>query len=162
MTLKNIKKSAAAAVLLALVLMLTACGDPGQSNNAAGNNSNTPGGNSAVPADPSNTVPTPGGNTNDVTDPDADLTPVERAYKHISEMCSALKDKAIEFIKSKADEIEWSLGDVRRGSKSADVDIGFDYKGNVTGMIEIKLIKENGKWKISGIGMPSFTKMKLF
>ena len=50
MTLKNIKKSAAAAVLLALVLMLTACGDPGQTNNAAGNNSNTPGGNSAVPA----------------------------------------------------------------------------------------------------------------
>lgn len=75
---------------------------------------------------------------------------------------SALKDKAIEFIKSKADEIEWSLGDVRRGSKSADVDIGFDYKGNVTGTIEIKLIKENGKWKISGIGMPGFTKMKLF
>ncbi len=91
MRLKNIKMTAAAAVLLALVLMLTACGDPG--NNAGGNNSDVPKNETIEPDDKSNTVPTPGGNTDNTTDPDADLTPVERAYKHLSEMCAALREK---------------------------------------------------------------------
>lgn len=147
MTLKNIKKSAAAAVLLALVLMLTACGDPGQTNNASGNNSNTPGGNSAVPADPSNTVPTPGGNTNDVTDPDADLTPVERAYKHISEMCAALKDKGegrIVLTKNITSRMSYTGGGPSYEESSSEVyDTSF-YTDNSGRICFVRLIDRDG------------------
>lgn len=92
MKLKDIKMTAALAFLMALVLMLAACGDPGAGNNANGNNSGVPGNETVPPENSSNTVP-PSNSSDNTVDPDDDLTPVERAYKHIGEMCAALKEK---------------------------------------------------------------------
>lgn len=75
---------------------------------------------------------------------------------------SALQDQAVSFLKEKADEIEWSLEDVLRGTGKADVVIGFDYNGKIVGTVEIKMIQDGRSWKISGIQFPNFSKLKLF
>ena len=62
------------------------------------------------------------------------------------------------FLKSKVDDIDWSLEDVLRGKNTSEAVIGFNYKDLVTGTISIRLVKENGEWKIGGFGVPSITK----
>lgn len=55
-------------------------------------------------------------------------------------------------------EIEWSLCEVLKSKEKADVVLEFNYNDKLSGTIEIKMIRENGDWKISGIGLPKLNK----
>lgn len=77
----------------------------------------------------------------------------------IGKLTSFVSDAAAGFLKSKIDEIEWTLEDVLRGKNSSEAVIGFNYKDSITGTISIRLVKEHGVWKIDGFGVPSITKM---
>lgn len=57
-------------------------------------------------------------------------------------------------------EIDWSLDDVLKGKDKADVRVGFNYKDEFAGTIDINMIREDGEWKISGVGNPSFDKVE--
>lgn len=55
-------------------------------------------------------------------------------------------------------EIEWSLCEVLKSKEKADVVLEFNYNDKLSGTIEIKMFRENGDWKISGIGLPKLNK----
>lgn len=59
-------------------------------------------------------------------------------------------------LKSNLKEVEWKLGNIEKNKSSADVTLEFNYIDLVQGTINIKMLKENGEWKISGIDMPKF------
>ncbi len=57
-----------------------------------------------------------------------------------------------------ARDIQWTLEDVKTGKNSADVVIGFDYKGDIVGTVELTMVRSGYTWKISGLEMPKFEK----
>lgn len=69
------------------------------------------------------------------------------------------QESAISFLKSKMALIEWDVEDVLKGRNRANVAVGFNYKENIVGTIEITMIKENHAWKISGFNAPQFSKL---
>lgn len=66
-------------------------------------------------------------------------------------------DKIISEIK----EIKWSLNDILKGKNTAKVIVGFNYKDELTGRIEISMIRDKGDWKVSGIKFPKFDKIHI-
>ena len=58
-------------------------------------------------------------------------------------------------------EIEWQLLDVLKGSASAKVILGFNYKESVEGKMELTMIKQEKEWRIDTLSMPSFDKLSL-
>lgn len=62
----------------------------------------------------------------------------------------------ISLLKSKISEIDWSVEDILKGNQKAEVIIGFNYNEQITGTINIVMIRENHQWKIDSIGMPYF------
>ena len=73
----------------------------------------------------------------------------------ISYIAGAVSDQeATQMILSEIQEIDWTVDDVIRSQKQAQVIMRFQYKDSLKGTIPIKMIKDSGKWKISGIGIP--------
>ena len=73
----------------------------------------------------------------------------------ISYIAGQVSDQeATQMILSEIQEIEWTVDDVIRSQKQAQVIMRFSYKNSLKGTIPIKMIKDSGKWKISGIGLP--------
>lgn len=72
------------------------------------------------------------------------------------------KDEAIGFLKSKMSEVEWTVEDILKGKKRADVIIGFQYGDSIAGTVAIEMIYENHTWKIDGIGIPDFDVLSLW
>lgn len=78
----------------------------------------------------------------------------------LSGLLSSVIDKEqIAELKTKMAEIDWEVKDVLKGKQSAEAQMGFNYKDQVKGTINIEMSKPDGKWKISGIEMPSFDKL---
>lgn len=71
------------------------------------------------------------------------------------------KDDYTGILKSNLKDVEWSLDDVLEGDENTDIVLGFNYNEKLIGTIEIKMIQENGAWKISGIDLPKFEEIKL-
>lgn len=68
---------------------------------------------------------------------------------------------ALEALLGSMAETEWTVGDVLKGKEKCEVEIGFNHKDSVVGTIEITMLKEEGEWKIDGLGMPHFDKVDL-
>lgn len=66
------------------------------------------------------------------------------------------KDDYAGVLKSNLKDVEWILDDVLEGDERADVVLGFNYNEKLIGTIEIKMIKQNSEWKISGLELPKF------
>lgn len=68
-----------------------------------------------------------------------------------------LKDSAKEYfaarLLTRIKDIDWSLEDIKKSKKSADVVISFDYSKDLNGTFEINMIKEGGKWKINDVDL---------
>ena len=62
---------------------------------------------------------------------------------------------------SKMGEFEYTVIDMLKGKESARCVIGFSYRDNVQGTIEIEMIKEEKEWRIDGLKNPHFDKMSL-
>lgn len=71
------------------------------------------------------------------------------------------KDDYVGILKSHLKNVEWTLDDILVGNKKADVVLGFNYNEKMIGTIEIKMIQDNGEWKVSGFDMPRFTEINL-
>ena len=70
-------------------------------------------------------------------------------------------DDYVGVLKSHLKNVEWTLDDILVGDKKADVVLGFNYNKKLIGTIEIKMIQDNGEWKVSGLDMPRFTEINL-
>lgn len=71
------------------------------------------------------------------------------------------KENYVSIIKSDLKEVEWTVNSISRSDKTADVSLGFDYKDELTGTMDIDMIYSDGEWKISAITMPEFDKVDL-
>lgn len=69
------------------------------------------------------------------------------------------ESEEISLLTSKISEIDWSVEDILKGKNQAEVVIGFNYNEQVIGTVNIVMLRENHKWKISGIELPSFDKV---
>lgn len=67
-------------------------------------------------------------------------------------------DDFTNILKSNLKDIEWSLEEVLKNKEKADVVLGVNYNDKISGTIEIKMVRENGDWKISGLDLPTFNK----
>ena len=61
----------------------------------------------------------------------------------------------------KLSECEWSLKDMIKGKETAKAIVRFDYQDQMTGTVELKMIREKKIWKIDGLGLPKFEKLAL-
>lgn len=64
-------------------------------------------------------------------------------------------EQAVEVLLAGIQEIDWKVDDVMRSQKQAEVIMRFSWKDKMTGTIPIKMIRDSGTWKISGIGIPN-------
>ncbi len=53
-------------------------------------------------------------------------------------------------------KIQWDLEDILKSKNRATVIVSFDYKGWLTGTVDLSMVKEAGKWKIDGLSFPDF------
>ena len=58
-------------------------------------------------------------------------------------------------------ECDWTVKDVLNGSETSKAIIGFKYKDNLEGTVELSMIKEDKEWKIDNLNMPKFDKVEL-
>lgn len=78
----------------------------------------------------------------------------------VGSILSALNaDSYLDTLKDKLSEVEWSVDDVLRNSEKARVSLGFNYEDKITGTVEVDMVRRDGEWKISGIGMPDVEKL---
>lgn len=61
-------------------------------------------------------------------------------------------------IESEVQAIEWSIKDLLKGKDNAEVVLEFEYKNKLRGTIGIDMIREDNRWKISGIDIPNISK----
>lgn len=67
----------------------------------------------------------------------------------------------ISFLITEISKIDWSYSDILKGKEHADVLINFDYEDKIKGTVSINMLSEEGEWKISGIGIPTFEKFEI-
>lgn len=63
-------------------------------------------------------------------------------------------------LKSKIQEIQWSVSDVLKSKENASVILSFNYDDRLVGTIELSMVRENDEWKIDGLEFPEFDKIK--
>ena len=62
-------------------------------------------------------------------------------------------------LKSKMQEIQWSVRDVLKSKENVSVILSFNYEDKLVGTMELSMLKEGGEWKISGVDFPEFEKI---
>lgn len=67
----------------------------------------------------------------------------------------------VDAIKNNPTDIEFVPDEILKSYKRADIYIDFNYNDEVTGTIELKMVREDGKWKIGGFGIPKIDGMNL-
>ena len=77
-------------------------------------------------------------------------------------LSTVMQDSAVGFIKAKMTEVDWTVEDVLKGKKQADVVIGFDYNNSIVGTVKITMIRDGHEWKIDGLNFPDFDKLSLW
>lgn len=70
-------------------------------------------------------------------------------------------EDGVDAFKNKSADIEWEFVDILTSSQRADVYVRFNYQGDVKGMLELRMIKEEGEWKIDGFGIPEIENFEL-
>ncbi len=70
-------------------------------------------------------------------------------------------DSAINVLLDKLSECDWTIKDVMKGSETSKAIVGFNYQDEMTGTIEMTMIKEDSIWKIDSLAMPKFDKITL-
>ena len=80
----------------------------------------------------------------------------------ISQLTTAfMGGNAVSVFLDKLAECNWTTKDVMKGSETSKAIVGFNYKDQMTGTIEMKMIKEDKVWKIDDLSMPKFDKFTL-
>lgn len=65
------------------------------------------------------------------------------------------------YLLEKLSEFEWTLKDMMKGSETSTAILGFEYEDQVSGTIEVTLVKEDNTRKIDGLSKPKFTKLSI-
>ena len=79
----------------------------------------------------------------------------------ISLPAAAMKNIAVSYLKSEMANVEWTVEDVVRGSKESRAVIGFNYRDNLVGTIDVLMIKDGRTWLIDQVSFPTFTEISL-
>lgn len=69
--------------------------------------------------------------------------------------------KQVEEMLSKVKSMDWSVKDILKGKKSAEVIIQFTDHEKIKGTISLTMIKEDHKWKIDKLKWPKFEQFAL-
>ena len=62
--------------------------------------------------------------------------------------------KYLDILQNELDNITWKVEDVMTGRKHAMVMLSFDYQGDVTGTINVSMLRTDDGWKIDGVNSP--------
>ena len=63
-------------------------------------------------------------------------------------------DDTLVYLLSEIRETQWSVDDAMRSRDKAEAVLRYNCRDQLIGTIPIRMIRENGQWKISGIGIP--------
>lgn len=72
-----------------------------------------------------------------------------------------LKKKAIQYLKSKFSEIEWTVEGIMKEENQTEIVVAFKYEDKISGHIRILMIKAGKKWKIDGVSSLELEKISL-
>ena len=72
-----------------------------------------------------------------------------------------LKKKAIQYLKSKLAEAQWSVEEILKGENQAEVVVAFQYEDKISGTAHVILVKVDREWKIDGVNSLEFEKISL-
>ena len=67
----------------------------------------------------------------------------------------------VNFLLGKLSECDWTIKDVMKGSEKSKGIVGFKYKENLEGTIDLEMIREDKVWKIDRLASPHFDKVSL-
>ncbi len=67
----------------------------------------------------------------------------------------------VSFLLDKLSECDWTIKDVMKGSERSKGVVGFKYKDNLEGTIDLEMIREDKIWKIDSLASPHFDKVSL-
>ena len=67
----------------------------------------------------------------------------------------------VNFLLDKLSECDWTIKDVMKGSEKSKAVVGFKYKENLEGTIDLDMIREDKVWKIDSLASPHFDKVSL-
>ena len=70
-------------------------------------------------------------------------------------------DGFVDTFRYHSEDMEWEFEDLLVGSSRADVYVSFNYDDDIKGTLELRLIKEDGQWKIDGFGIPELDELGL-
>ncbi|MBR4308126.1 MAG: hypothetical protein IKT58_00880 [Oscillospiraceae bacterium] len=64
-------------------------------------------------------------------------------------------------MKSEMKEIKWELVGVVKEVNSAIATVRFNCNDTLTGIMELDMVREDGEWKIDGLGFPEFDTVRI-
>ncbi len=65
-----------------------------------------------------------------------------------------VKGEYLDVLKSELQNVTWNVEDVMKSSKRAQVMLSFNYQDEITGTINVSMIRTEGSWKIDGVNSP--------
>ena len=65
-----------------------------------------------------------------------------------------IPDKYLEVVKSELQNITWNVEDILTSRKRAVVILSFDYEGDITGTINLSMLRTDSGWKIDDVSAP--------
>lgn len=71
----------------------------------------------------------------------------------------ANKENYMKQLLDKASIIDWKITDVINNHHKAQVTLHFAYEDNLSGEIDIEMLRENSRWRISEVSLPRFEKL---
>lgn len=91
------------------------------------------------------------------------LEKVEDKGSEIDESLVArlLKKKAIQYLKSKLSEVEWTVEDILKGENQTEIVVAFRYEDKISGSAHVILSRMEKEWKIDGVNSLEFEKISL-
>ena len=70
-------------------------------------------------------------------------------------------DGFVDAFRDHSQDMEWEFESLLMGSSRTDVYVSFKYNEDIKGTLEMRLIKEDGQWKIDGFGIPELDELGL-
>ena len=65
-----------------------------------------------------------------------------------------VKSEYLDVLKSELQNVTWNVEDVMKSSKRAQVMLSFNYQDEITGTINVSMIRTEDGWKIDGVNSP--------
>lgn len=75
-------------------------------------------------------------------------------------LLSALGERYADGLRDSLSQIEWSLGEVLKGRDRAEITVQFSVPGRLSGSVPLTMIRLDGKWRISEVGLPDIEQME--